>query len=97
VFAGRAACVDCHSEVVDSRKGGRHERIGCEACHGPLARHAAGEDEVKPPRPDLRTTCVRCHAAKAGKPAGYPQVDPAEHAPEGPCADCHKPHRPAVS
>jgi hypothetical protein len=39
VYAGRAACVDCHSDVVESRKGSRHEPIGCESCHGPLAAH----------------------------------------------------------
>src|SRR5512141_1752826 len=39
-FAGRAACVDCHSDVADAAKGGRHEAVRCEACHGPLAGHA---------------------------------------------------------
>ena len=95
-YAGRAACADCHGDVVESRKGSRHERIGCEACHGPLARHASGDDETKPVRPDTRATCVRCHEAKAGKPAGYPQVHAAEHAPDGACTACHQPHHPAI-
>jgi hypothetical protein len=97
VHAGRAACVDCHSDVVNARRGGRHERIGCEACHGPLARHASGEDETKPARPDTRATCIRCHEKKAGKPAGFPQVSAAEHAASGPCSECHNPHRPGIS
>lgn len=96
VYAGRAACVECHAEVVEARKGSRHERIGCESCHGPLAAHAAGETDEKPGRPDSRVTCIRCHATKAGKPAGFPQVHVAEHAAEGPCTACHQPHRPAV-
>lgn len=96
-FAGRAACVDCHADVVESRKGSRHAQIGCEACHGPLAAHASGEDETKPVRPDLRATCIRCHDARAGKPKAFPQVDVKEHAPEGPCSDCHQPHHPAIS
>lgn len=97
VYAGRAACTDCHSEVVDVRRGGRHEQIGCEACHGPLAGHASGEEEAPPARPDPRVTCIRCHDARAGKPAAFPQVDVGDHAPEGACTDCHRPHQPAVS
>ncbi|MBL8141404.1 MAG: hypothetical protein JNM38_09870 [Acidobacteria bacterium] len=97
VYAGRAACIDCHSDVVESRKGSRHEPIGCESCHGPLAAHASGADETKPQRPDTRATCIRCHAARVGKPAGFPQVDVADHAPEGACTTCHQPHHPAIS
>jgi len=96
VYAGRSACVDCHADVVELRKGSRHERIGCESCHGPLAAHASGETDEKPGRPDPRVTCIKCHAMKAGKPAGFPQVHVAEHAEEGPCTACHQPHRPAV-
>ena len=97
VYAGRAACVECHVEVVEARRGSRHEMIGCEACHGPLARHASAEDDTKPVRPDTRVTCVKCHETKAGKPAGYPQVSAAEHAPDGPCTACHQAHRPKIS
>ena len=97
VHAGREACVDCHSDVVESRRGSRHAAIGCESCHGPLAAHASGADDAKPTLPDTRTTCVRCHTAKAGKPAGFPQVDVGEHAPEGACTTCHQPHHPGIS
>lgn len=97
VYAGRAACVDCHSEVVESRRGSRHEAIGCESCHGPLASHVTGADETTPARPDTRVTCIRCHTARVGKPLGFPQVDVADHAPEGSCATCHHPHHPAIS
>lgn len=95
-YAGAEACADCHADVVTSRQGSRHERIGCEACHGPLARHASGEAEPAPGRPDPRVTCVRCHAMRAGKPRGFPQVDIADHAPDGPCTACHHPHHPAL-
>jgi hypothetical protein len=97
VYAGRATCGECHADIVEARRGSRHETIGCEACHGPLARHVSGDDTTAPARPDPRTTCVRCHATKAGKPAAYPQVDPGDHAPEGPCTECHKPHHPGMS
>ena len=96
-FAGRASCVECHDDIVAARTGGRHERVGCEACHGPLASHASGETDAKPVRPDPRALCVSCHDARVGKPAGYPQVHPDEHAAEGPCTACHQPHNPAIS
>ena len=96
-FAGRAACAECHDDVVVSRKGSRHERIACESCHGALAAHASGNDETKPVRPDPRLSCIRCHDARAGKPAAFPQVDVRDHAPEGPCTECHQPHHPAIS
>lgn len=96
-YAGRAACADCHAEVVDARKGSRHERIGCEACHGPSARHAANPDAVKAFRPDARAVCIRCHAASASKPRGFPQVVVADHADAGPCTSCHRAHAPKIS
>lgn len=97
-YAGRDACSDCHGDIVESRKGSRHERIACESCHGPLAWHASGEaPEKKPERPDTRATCIRCHDARAGKPKAYPQVDVTNHSLEGPCTGCHQPHHPAVS
>jgi len=97
VFAGRAACAECHDDVVAARSGGRHERIGCEACHGALAAHASAQDDAKPARPDPRALCVSCHDARVGKPTGFPQVHVREHAPDGPCTACHQPHRPAIS
>ena len=95
--AGRAACATCHDDIVEARRGSKYEKIGCEACHGPLQSHAAADSPTSPGKPDPRATCVRCHAAKAGKPAGFPQVDLAEHAPEGACTECHQPHSPKIS
>ena len=97
VFAGRAACAECHDDVVAARKGGRHERVGCEACHGALGAHAFGQTDAKPARPDPRALCISCHDAKVGKPPGYPQVHANEHAEDGPCTACHQPHSPAIS
>lgn len=97
VFAGQASCTECHDDIVAARKGGRHEHVGCEACHGALGTHASGQTDTKPPRPDPRALCVSCHDAKVGKPAGYPQVRVSEHAEEGPCTACHQPHNPAIS
>lgn len=95
--AGRAACVECHADVVEARKGSRHERIGCEACHGPAAAHAANPGEVKPLRPDTRLVCIRCHSASASRPKAFPQVVVGDHAESGPCTACHQAHAPKIS
>jgi len=96
-YAGQTACIECHSDVAAVRQGGRHAGVHCEACHGPLARHAAGETATRPSRPDPRTLCIRCHAQGGGKPPGFPQVTVSEHAPEGACTACHTAHKPAIS
>ncbi len=93
-FAGRAACEECHTDEAQAKKQGRHAGPSCEACHGPLAAHAADPSAMKPTRPDGRALCVTCHATLVGRPAKFPQVDPKEHAPEGACIDCHNPHDP---
>jgi hypothetical protein len=96
VYAGQAACVECHSDVGDERKASSHARVSCEACHGPLATHASGDAQDKPPRPDGRRTCERCHLASPSKPAAFPQIVLADHADQGPCIACHNPHAPKL-
>jgi len=95
-FAGRAACVECHSDVPDVMKGGRHEAIRCEACHGPLAAHAADPSEKKALRPDGRALCARCHAGNVARPLTFPQVVVADHAGEEACTTCHVAHKPGL-
>ena len=95
-YAGQKACVDCHSDIVQTRALARHKSVACESCHGPLAKHASGTDETKPTRPDGKILCARCHAAKTGKPKRYPVVDIKEHAGDENCLTCHKPHDPRI-
>lgn len=95
-FAGRAACADCHDDVVEARKGSKHAGVGCEACHGALADHAADPEQVKPQRPDAKTICLVCHLTNVAKPDAFPQVDPKEHGDGEPCGSCHQPHHPEV-
>jgi hypothetical protein len=96
-FAGAGACTDCHSDVVDAKKAGKHAGVRCEACHGPLASHAQGDDPAatKPARPTA-ALCPVCHAANVAKPASFPQVQVKEHAEPGTCLECHKAHQPGV-
>ena len=96
-FAGQAACVECHSDIGDLRKGTKHQKVSCEDCHGPLASHAAGNEPLKPAHPDGMTTCVGCHRKSPSKPAAFPQVDIADHAGDVKCIECHNPHAPKIS
>ena len=96
-FAGQAACVECHGDVGDLRKTARHARVSCESCHGPLATHAAGDEPLKPPRPDGTVICVGCHLKSRSKPSGFPQIEVADHAGDNKCVECHNPHAPKIS
>ena len=93
-FAGRAACADCHSEVVSGLSAAKHGQIGCEACHGPLAAHAADPDSAKPATLDGLALCSRCHSADPARPLGHPQVEVAEHSGGESCTECHQAHDP---
>jgi len=95
VFAGRAACEECHTDVAETNAKGKHARPACEACHGALAVHAA-DPSVKPTRPDGRALCLRCHTELVGRPSSFPQIDVAEHAPKGACTECHAAHDPGL-
>jgi hypothetical protein len=95
-FAGRTACEECHTDVAAVRKGSKHERIGCEACHGPLAAHAADPGAVKPELPDGKSICLVCHRVDASAPAGFPKIDPKDHGDGAACNTCHKPHHPEI-
>jgi hypothetical protein len=95
-FAGHEACETCHTDVLDGKSKGKHAHVNCEACHGPLAKHADDPSSATPVKPDTGVLCVRCHSASAAKPKGFPQVDPADHSNGVPCETCHQPHSPAI-
>ncbi len=96
-YAGRASCESCHVDIVEKRQGSKHNAIGCESCHGPLAAHASDPDAVHPKLPERRSLCLGCHRVNTAKPAWFPQVDPADHGGAGNCTDCHDPHHPEIS
>ncbi len=94
VYAGRAACVECHADEGDRWKGGRHKGVGCEACHGALGKHAADPSALKPEKPDAMKLCLGCHSANVAKPFKFPQIDPKTHMDGGACLTCHDQHAP---
>ncbi len=95
-FAGRAACEECHSEVVAKLAASKHLRIGCESYHGPAAAHVADPDATKPAKIDATDLCSRCHAANPSRPKGHPQIDVAEHTEGEVCTECHEAHDPTL-
>jgi len=94
VFAGRAACAECHTDVVETLHGGGHSGVGCEACHGAQARHAADPGAPAPAKPEPARLCPVCHQRNAAKPRSFPQVDLAEHYGGEVCTTCHPSHQP---
>ena len=94
-FAGRAACDECHSEVVAQLAAAKHAKVGCESCHGPAASHVADPDATKPAKLDAVDLCSRCHAANPSRPKSQPQIVVAEHSEGAACTECHDAHDPA--
>jgi hypothetical protein len=94
MFAGRNACLDCHDDIAEVKKAGKHAGIGCEACHGPLEAHVLDAATVIPEKPDDRKLCLVCHLENLAKPKGFPQIDPKDHAGDDKCITCHNPHAP---
>ena len=73
---------------------GKHAGVRCEACHGPLAKHADDPEANVPKLPDVANLCRRCHEKDAAKPKGFPQVDTVAHSQGMLCNTCHQPHNP---
>jgi len=99
LYAGAAACADCHTEQSAKRAAGAHRNVSCEICHAALGAHVKADGTVVAPPIDRSfTLCARCHRKVAGRPAKFPQVDLDQHvnAPvEGKvCLQCHDPHSP---
>jgi uncharacterized CHY-type Zn-finger protein len=95
-YAGHQACEDCHADVLALKKTGKHAGVNCEACHGPLAKHAEDPSSVVPQLPDTAVLCARCHEENIAKPKTFPQVDSAQHSGGVVCKTCHVPHSPLL-
>lgn len=93
-YAGHYVCMDCHDDVVATKKSGYHKNLACEICHGPAATHVATEGEVELPAPRDRDHCILCHEYLPSRPTGFPQIVSAAHNPIKPCISCHDAHAP---
>jgi len=93
-YAGHDTCGLCHDEQAKIHDAGKHAHVACEACHGPLAKHADDPGALTPKLPDVANLCRQCHEKDAAKPQGFPQVVTAEHSNGMLCNTCHQPHNP---
>jgi len=96
-YAGHQTCETCHADVLDKKKDGRHAHVNCQACHGPLGKHADDPTSEQPAKLDTAVLCAKCHEANAAKPKSFPQVATADHSTGLPCDTCHQPHSPAIA
>lgn len=95
VYAGQAACVECHTDVAEARATNSHARISCETCHGALAAHAT-DPSIAAGTPHPRAICAVCHRPDPAKPAGFKTVVFDDHADPGACTSCHPSHAPRL-
>jgi hypothetical protein len=91
-WAGKAACVTCHTAHAEKLAKGEHKNLSCETCHGPGLAHVANTAE-KLPKFDM-SLCVRCHEASPSKPKWMHQINSKNHYTGNLCTECHVPHLP---
>ncbi len=96
-YAGQDMCVMCHDDQAKVKAAGKHATVHCEACHGPLAKHAEDPAANVPKLPDVAVLCKRCHEQDPAKPSWFPQVVTAEHSGGMKCTECHQPHSPHIA
>jgi hypothetical protein len=108
VYAGKKACDECHSDLVQKLQKGAHKTLSCEGCHGPGQAHALNPD-IKIDKSNYGA-CVRCHEANPSRPKWHKQIEVKTHYRETKpetkpgqkpelkpslCTECHVPHSPS--
>ena len=91
VYAGKKACDECHSDVLQKLANGDHKTLSCESCHGVSSDHAENPDIT--PVKLTGSYCIRCHEANPSRPAWFRQIVVKDHY-SGKCTECHVPHQP---
>ena len=92
VYAGKQACDECHSELLQKVAKYEHKTISCETCHGVSRAHASDPDVKTPKLTD--GLCIRCHDANPSRPKWLKQITAKKHYLGQHCAECHSPHQP---
>jgi DmsE family decaheme c-type cytochrome len=106
-YVGSKTCMECHEDYYTSYMENRHgvksdprtpaAGLGCEACHGPGARHAAseGEEPIQSLKVDAAgsaeeksAACLQCH--RNGRQALWHGSEHASH--NLSCSSCHNMH-----
>ncbi len=93
VYAGKKACDECHSEVLQLLAKAEHKTLSCEGCHGVSQDHAKNPDIM--PVKLTGSHCIRCHEANPSKPAWFKQITVKNHYAGQKCTECHVPHQPS--
>lgn len=92
VYAGKKACDECHSDVLQKLAKAEHKTLSCEACHGVSQDHAANPDIT--PIKLTGNHCIRCHEANPSRPVWFKQITVKIHYTGQKCTECHVPHQP---
>ena len=94
-YAGKEACIDCHSDIYEMLLTDMHAKLSCEVCHGPGLKHADSMEASDISKKSGREFCGLCHAMNPARPLDVvSQVDLNEHNIENKnCIDCHNPHQ----
>ena len=92
VFAGKKACDECHSDLLQKLAKGNHKTLSCEDCHG-ISRDHAGNPDVTPKKL-TGSYCLRCHEANPSRPVWFHQITVKDHYTGQKCTECHVPHQP---
>lgn len=93
VYAGAAACAECHEEEATKLAEAEHKHLSCEVCHGPGQAHVDAPDANGMVKLSY-SHCIRCHEADPSRPATHKQIDPADHYTGDTCIECHVAHQP---
>jgi hypothetical protein len=95
VFAGRAACEECHTDIAETKAKGKHAAAGLRSlprsARHPRRRSFRQADAARRPH-GLPAVPYRARRTSAS----FPQIDVAEHAPKGLCTECHAAHDPGL-
>lgn len=95
VFAGKADCMDCHSDIAEMLASDKHAKLSCLICHGPGLEHVNNPDASNIMKKSGRAHCGRCHSINPARAKGIiTQIDiSTHHIEKDNCIECHNPHK----
>lgn len=93
LYAGKKACDECHSDIVQKLAKAEHKGLACEGCHGAGQGHADNPDQKMGIL--SYSVCLRCHEANPSRPKWHKQIPSKKHYTGQKCTECHVPHQPS--